>query len=50
MASHLIKSGVKPQEVTTFVFESRKLLHIQLLGDALSGMQFAHGNKVLGCI
>ena len=46
MAAHLLDSGVKPQEVTTHVYESRKLLHIQLLGDALSGMQFAHGNKV----
>ena len=46
MASHLIKSGVKPQEVTTFVFESRKLLHILLLGDSLNGMQFAHDKKV----
>ena len=46
MASHLIESGVKPQEVTTHVYESRKLLHIQLLGDALNGMQFAHDKKV----
>jgi len=46
MASHLIESGVKPQEVTRHVFESRKLIHIQLLGDALNNMQFAHENKV----
>ena len=46
MASHLIESGVKPQEVTTHVYESRKLLHIQLLGDALNGMQFVHDKKV----
>lgn len=46
MAAHLIESGVKPQEVTTHVYESRKLLDIQLLGDALNGMQFAQDKRV----
>ena len=46
MASHLIDSGVKPQEVTKNVFESRKLLHIQLLGDALNGLKFKFNKSV----
>jgi bifunctional oligoribonuclease and PAP phosphatase NrnA len=46
MASHLINSGVKPQEITKNVFESRKLLHIQLLGDALNSLNFKFNNSV----
>ena len=36
MASHLIESGVKPAEITKHGFESRKLLQIQLMSDALN--------------
>lgn len=46
MASHLINSGVQPQEITKNVFESRKLLHIKLLGDALNGLEFKFDNSV----
>ena len=41
MASHLIESGVKPAEITKHVFESRKLLQIQLMSDALNELKFS---------
>lgn len=46
MAYQLIRSGVKPQEVTKLVFENRNLNQVKLLGNAINNLKFKFENQV----
>jgi len=40
MAAHLIESGVKPNEIQNYVYESRPMVQVKLLGKIIDGLQF----------